>query len=156
MQSELGGVQTHVVEPRPKPGVKFMPEKNLEVSVTIGNPENGRVAMTIVFAVNFTQTNNSFYRTEERIFRRRQRDLVDPLTKLIVLGFRNREHDTILQVVVQWLDVRPAQDHLEIHVVVGPGDHITRAEHGEEIEETEVFKDLNCLVVDKVKMWWNL
>ena len=133
MQSELGGVQAHVVEPRPKPGVKLMPEKNLEVSVTIGNPENGRVAVAVVFAVNFTQTDDSFYRTEERVFRRRQRDLVYPLTKLIVLGFVDREHDTVLQAVVQRLDIRPAQDHLEIHIVVGPGDHITGAEHSKEI-----------------------
>ena len=80
---------------------------------------------------------------------------MNAFTELVILRFRDRNEDTVVDVVAKRLNVLPAQNHLQIYFFGGLRDEIGAPQHREKIEETQVPKDLDCLLVDWSKMWWN-
>ena len=133
-----GSIEFHVAQPHFEPGVKLVPQNHLEVAVTVRHLEDGSVAETPVLPVNSDEAENSLDWTQKRVGGRGQRDLVDPFPKLVVLGLGNRNDNAVIDVVAQWLDIFPAEDHLEIDGFAGLGNEIATSEHGEEVDEAEV------------------
>ena len=95
MQRELGGIQAHVGEPCAKPQIEFVPKEDLEAAYTVRHLEDGRVTTAVVFAVDLSEPADSPDWTQQWIFGRRQWDLMNPLAKLVVLGFGHLEHDPV-------------------------------------------------------------
>ena len=117
MQCIEGGVELHGFQPHFEPGVEFVALDHLEVTATVWHLKDGTVPEAPVFPVNLYESEDGLDRTQEGIGGSSQRDLVDPLPELVVLGLGDRNNNAVIDVVAQRLDILPAEDHLKIDVL---------------------------------------
>ena len=75
--------------------------------------------------------------------------------RLIVLRFRDGDKNSLRDVVVQWGDILPAQDHLQVNLLEGLGNQVGRPQHRQEVQEGQGLVNKQGLVECCGKMFWN-
>ena len=92
-----------------------------EGTVAVRDLKDRGVSETLVLSEDLDQPKDRLDWTQQVVIRRRQRDLVDTFAELVIFRFLHGDNDTVVDVVVKWSDVLPAQNHLQIDRVYRPG-----------------------------------
>ena len=156
MQSVEGGVVAHGANTVFEPPVELISQNGTELTFVIRKAKDRGGTEALILAVNVNESEDGANRANQGILGSGQGDLVDPLSKLVVLRLVNLYEDTGVHVVVQRRDVTPTQDHLEIHRLGSLRNQVRAAKHGQVIEDAERFVDGKCVMVQKRGVWRNL
>ena len=151
MEREVGGIQAHVLQPILEPQRELVPHDRSEASLVERSLEDRDSAGTSLSAVNPHEFEDGGNRTQSRIGGGGQRNLVDSLPVLVVLGLRNLQHDALGDIVVKRGDVLPAEHHLKVQLR-GGFDQIGAPQHTKVINQGQRLINLQELVVCAAKM----
>ena len=117
MEGVERGVQSHVLDALSKPQIKLVPQNRGESARSVRDLKYRVVAETSVLSKNVDQPKDGLDRTQQRVLRRRQRNLVDSLAELVIFRLFDRQYDAAVEVIAKRGNVLPAENHLEIHRV---------------------------------------
>ena len=128
VQREGGVVQSHVPQSALEPLGELVPDDGGELAAIERRLEHRSSSSAVLLAVNPHELQDGGHRTELRVVSSSQGDFVDSLPELVVLRLGDGKYDALVDVVVQRLDVVPAQDHVQVDLARRL-DQVARAKH---------------------------
>ena len=149
MESVERVVKPHSLDSEFEPPVKLVAQNRGQAVFSVGETKDRFVAEAFVLSVNVYEGKDGPDRTDQGIVSSSQRDFVDALSELVVLGFVDLDQNALVQVVVEGRNVLPAEDHLGVYGTVRLGDEVRTPQHGEEVQDAEGPVHSESVVVQK-------